>query len=232
MKRITRFVAAAMFVTSTGALAQSTPTRDDPNTIGEASKSENLPPAESTNDPRPPVAAPDTPETGMVRQAGIGGEVAYGRAGVVELGGSAGFTASSNFTNLTFSPSVGWFFQDNLQLSGILNVNFNNVTGNTNTFISALVEPSYHLPFSNQVFGFLGFGVGVGYAAATSSTNDGFGLALAPRLGANILLGRSGILTPAAFLNYSTVDVSGNSGETTFTVKPTYGLQIGYTIML
>jgi hypothetical protein len=190
---------------------------------------ETLPEPKSDNDPRPPVAAPATPEGGMVEQAGIGGQVAYGRAGVVELGGSASFTTASNFSNLTFSPTVGWFFQDNLELSGLLNVNFLNVAGSSSVFTTALIEPSYHLPFSQNLFGFLGVGAGLGYSNASGG---GAGFALAPRLGLNVLLGRSGIFTPAVFFNYSTVNVSGNLAQNTVTLNAAYGLQLGYTVML
>ena len=46
------------------------------------------------------------------------------------------------------------------------------------------------------------------------------------------LLGRSGILTPAAFFNYSTVNVSGGAQAATLTVNAAYGLQLGFTVML
>jgi hypothetical protein len=216
---------AAALMISGSAFAQAAD--EDRGTIGEGNKSENLPPPTSDNDPRPPVAAPATPEGGMVRQAGVGGDVAYGRAGVVELGGSASFTTATNLTSLSFSPSIGWFFQDNLELSGILGVQFSNVAGVGSTFVTALVEPSYHIPFSDSVFGFLGIGAGLGYA-----TGAGAGFALAPRLGMNLLVGRSGILTPAAFFNYSTVDISGAGQGATLRVNAAYGLQIGYTVML
>ncbi len=196
-------------------------------TIGEGQKAETLPPAKSDHDPQPPVAAPATPSSGMVKQAGVGGDVAFGRAGVVELGGSAGVTSATGLTSVTFAPSVGWFFQDNLELSGITGVQFSNVDGNSSTFVTALVEPSYHIPFTPTAFGFLGLGMGGAYA-----TDAGMGFALAPRVGMNVLLGRSGILTPAAFFNYSTVDISGNTEAATLRVNAAYGLQIGYTVML
>jgi len=59
-----------------------------------------------------------------VRQAGIGGEVGYGRPGVVELGGSAGFTIADNYRNVAIAPSIGWFLADNLELSGILSLSY------------------------------------------------------------------------------------------------------------
>src|SRR5688572_16696775 len=64
-----------------------------------------LPESASDDDPAPPVATPGTPSGMVVKQAGIGGQVGYGRAGVLELGGSAGFTAASDFTNVNLTPS-------------------------------------------------------------------------------------------------------------------------------
>ena len=50
-------------------------------------------------------------------QAGVGGTQAYGRAGVLELGGSAGFSAASSYSRFELSPSIGIFAVDNLELS-------------------------------------------------------------------------------------------------------------------
>jgi hypothetical protein len=188
--------------------------------------SESLPRSKTDYDPKPPVAAPAAGRAGIVRQAGVGGDTAYGRAGVVELGGSASFTRAPGLTNFNFSPSIGWFFQDNMQLSTILGLNFGSVEGVGRTFMTALIEPSYHLPFNDSVFGFLGLGAGLSY-----STPD-VGFAIAPRVGANVLVGRSGILTPALFLNYSTRDVTSTSQGTLLQLNVIYGLQVGYTIML
>ncbi len=193
-----------------------------------ANKPENLPPARTETDPLPPVAAPAAGEgAGVVKQAGVGGETAYGRAGVVELGGSAAFTNASGLTAIALSPSFGWFFQDNLELSAILGVNFSKVGAASSTFMTAVLEPSYHIPFSQTVFAFAGVGVGLGY-----TSGSGAGLAVSPRVGANFLLGRSGILTPAAFFNYSTVDITGNAQTASVQINAAYGLQIGYTVML
>ena len=58
------------------------------------------------------------------------------------------------------------------------------------------------------------------------------GFALAPRLGMNLLLGRSGILTPALFFNYTAGGTSQVGNRVLLEVAPSYGLQIGYTVML
>jgi hypothetical protein len=192
---------------------------------------EQLPPSVSDDDPQPPPAAAVPVHGAVVKQAGVGGPVAYGRAGVLELGGSASFSAASDFTEFSLAPSIGWFIANNLELSGILRFNYVNAENEAGESISAtnwalLAEPSYHLPFSSTFFGFLGIGAGVAHQ------NDEFGFAVAPRLGVNILIGRSGVLTPALFANYSTTDaVTTASGETLVGVTASFGMQVGYTVM-
>ncbi len=185
-----------------------------------------LPPPQSDHDPAPPVPAPGVPDNGVTEQAGVGGTQAYARAGVLELGGSAGFARASDFTQVNVSPSVGWFFMDNLQLSGIVGINYINASGNSSTLMTYLAEPSYHLPFSDKVFGFLGVGAGLAYAKGA-----GAGFALAPRLGINVLVGRSGILTPAFQMVYNTTETIPTANGTAVAINTTYGANIGYTVM-
>lgn len=187
-----------------------------------------LPPSRSDNDVAPPVAAPALPAGGIVSQAGIGGVVGYGRAGVLELGGSAGFTFASDYRNINFSPTVGWFFADNLELSAILSIsNIKAGDSPSATLWSALLEPSYHLPFNRSVFGFLGLGLGASHIA-----NMGTGFALAPRLGANVMVGRSGVLTPSISYQYTTIDRMENSdGVSVVALTSSIQFNLGYTAM-
>ena len=200
--------------------------QDDPGTLGVGKKSENLAEPKSDNDPQPQVAAPGLPSSGIVRQAGVGGAVAYGRRGVLELGGSAGFTAATDFTQISVSPSIGWFLMDNFEVSAIMGLNYASADDNSRTLFTGVVEPSFHIPFSNTLFGFVGLGAGIGYVEG-----PGAGFALAPRLGANILVGRSGILTPAAFLQYTTHDATQTPQGTLLAVSTSVGMQVGYTVM-
>ena len=190
-----------------------------------------LPPSRSDNDPAPRVAAPMVPAGGVVSQAGIGGSTAYGRPGVVELGGSIGLTLAGDLTQFNISPSVGWFFTDNLQLSGIVGFNYSSTTtagvSTSASSLNVLVEPSYHLPLTQSLFAFLGVGVGLGYA-----DGPGAGFALAPRLGMNIMVGRSGILTPALQFVYSTSEVLRTPQGTFIGGNTSFGLNVGYTVML
>ena len=68
---------------------------------------------------RRPCLAP-----GVTEQAGVGGTQAYARAGVLELGGSGGFAAASNYTRFELSPSIGLFLVDNLELSLLTGFNY------------------------------------------------------------------------------------------------------------
>ena len=211
---------------STGAAVQQTSVQ-----VGNGTTPAALPPSRSDNDPAPPVAAPITSAGGVVSQAGIGGSTAYGRPGVVELGGSIGLTLAGELTQFNISPSVGWFFTDNLQLSGIVGFNYSSTsTGGVSSSASSLnvlVEPSYHLPITRSLFAFLGVGVGLGYA-----DGPGAGFALAPRLGMNIMVGRSGILSPALTFVYSTSEVLRTPQGTFIGGNTSFGLNVGYTVML
>lgn len=194
---------------------------------------ENLPKPVSDDDPAPPVAAPDValPPGGVVEQAGVGGVVGYARAGVLELGGSAGLMLASEFRNVNVAPTIGWFVADNLELSAILGVSNIKAGDESATVWSALVEPSYHLPFNRTTFGFLGIGVGAAYVSEI-----GTGLAVAPRIGANVLVGRSGVLTPSLSYEYTTHNVeSVSEGDmrdvTLVAISSALRINIGYTAM-
>ncbi len=130
--------------------------------IGTAlAQSTDLPPPRSDHDPYPPVARPAGGGEGIpevTKQAGVGGDQGYGRSGVLELGGAAGFRAANDFTQFNLEPQVGIFWTDNLELSAIVSLNYAKVRGNDNTFFRALIEPSYHLPLNNTLFAFLGVG--------------------------------------------------------------------------
>src|SRR5262245_11203647 len=154
-----------------------------PHKIGAGEPRENLPPPQSDDDPKPQPASPVVPTGGVVRQAGVGGVTAYGRSGVLELGGSANFIGATDFTQLSLNPSIGWFFMDNVQISAILGLSHLSAQGVDATFVNALIEPSLHIPFSDSLFGMVGVGAGLGYV-----NGPGLGFDLAPRLGLNITI--------------------------------------------
>jgi hypothetical protein len=190
--------------------------------------SSDLPAAKSDHDVQPEVASPGIPSGGIVSQAGVGGMVGYGRAGVLELGGSAGFAFASDYRSMNFSPTIGWFLADNFEISAILSVANIKTGDNASTLWSALLEPSYHVPFNRSIFGFLGVGGG---AAHVSGLGTGF--ALAPRIGANLMVGRSAVLTPSLSYQYTSIDteMTGANDVTVVALTSAVRFNIGYTAM-
>lgn len=220
---------------ASSAMAQDVVPDPDPTQrvqVGEGVPPSQLPPPRSDNDPAPPVPGREVPRVGVTKQAGVGGTQAYARAGVLELGGSAGFSAASNYRRFEVSPSIGWFVLDNVELSLLTAFNHfsvDSVNGQDSvdaTEFKLMIEPSLHLPFTQNLFGFLGVGAGVNYVTGYDA-----GFALQPRLGVNILVGRSGVLTPSLSMAYSTVEALRTEAGTLLAIQTSYGMNIGYTVM-
>ncbi|HEY5933771.1 MAG TPA: hypothetical protein VIU61_04035 [Kofleriaceae bacterium] len=199
-----------------------------PGTGAAPTPSSELPASKSDNDVQPEVASPGMPSGGFVSQAGVGGVVGYGRAGVLELGGSAGFAFASDYRSLNFSPSIGWFLADNFEVSAILSITNIKTGDEQSTLWSALIEPSYHLPFNRTMFGFVGLGAGAAHV-----TGLGTGFAVAPRIGANFMVGRSGVLTPSLAYEYTTInsDMEAGSDVTVVALTSAVRFNVGYTAM-
>ena len=212
------------------------PTKSEDRVIEDAKRTDTLPPSQSDDDPAPPVPAMQpVPEGGIVEQAGRGGVTSYARAGVIELGGSASLNAATDYLRLSVAPSIGYFIIDNIELSALIGLSYLSVSGTTNdgvkesatqTIFTFLIEPSVHIPFTETLFGFLGLGMGLSYADQV-----GTGFALQPRLGLNVMVGRSGILSPALFVQYSTHSAIETSSGTLLAVSLGYGFNLGYTVM-
>ncbi len=204
-----------------------------PNKTAPPTPTNQLPPAQSTHQEAPPVPMPSLPGVQPpVEQAGVGGPVGYGRAGVLELGGFLGLNAAQKVRDLNFSPMFGWFVVDNLEVSVIGTVADIKSGMDETTMWSALLEPSLHLPFNREVFGFLGMGVGAAYI-----NNLGAGLAVAPRVGMNLMIGRSGILTPSLTYEYTTHNTDAKAGPngtedvTLVAISSALRVNVGYTVM-
>jgi hypothetical protein len=233
MSVLSKTIFTSLFVVAFAATAQAQAPEGDTDKTAPPTPPEQLPPPQSDKDPAPPVAAPDVvlPPGGLVKQAGVGGVVGYGRAGVLELGGSAGLVLASDFRNVNVSPSIGWFVTDNLQLSAIFGISNIKAEDEDATVLSAVVEPSYHLPFNRTTFGFMGIGVGGAYISGL-----GGGFAVAPRIGANLMVGRSGILTPSLSYEYTTHSVEDAGDEmgkdlALVAVSSALRVNVGYTVM-
>jgi hypothetical protein len=156
----------------------------------------------------------------------------YGELGTFELGASAGLTLASNLRDVNFSPSFGYFVGDTFEVSGILGVT-NIAAGNeSSTVMSAMVEPSFHFATSRDVFAFIGMGAGAAYVSPL-----GTALAVAPRAGFNVLVGKSGILTPSLSYEYTMHNAmdaklpDGTADVTLLAVSSTLRANIGYSVI-
>lgn len=184
-----------------------------------------LPPPLWPQNPEPatttPVAAPV-----VIEQDNLITESRYARKGTMEVGASAGMMLSSQFRAINVAPSIGWFVAENFELTAIAAVaNAKAGSANATTF-AALLEPSYHLPLGRSMFGFLGVGVGAAY-----ETDLGAGIALAPRIGANFLVGSSGVVSPSLQYMYVSHDQMTSDDVTTDALTNAMSVNVGYTTM-
>jgi hypothetical protein len=187
-----------------------------------ASNPEPLPPP---SDAPAPVAEPVVPESTTVLQHGmIADDVFYARKGVREAGASMGLMMSSKFRSISLAPQFGWFVADNMRLTGILA--FQSVKANNESAVtySALVEPAYHMPVQDRIFGFLGMGIGISYEEAM-----GAGLTVAPRLGASFLIGDSGVLTPSLQYQYISHSAMAETDIETAAMTSAMTVNVGYS---
>lgn len=235
MRLMKVLLSTIVMIAPAAVFAQSAPdTEGTPQSSAPPTPTGELPPAHSDADPAPPVPTPAIPglTADVVQQAGVGGQVGYGRAGVLELGGAAGLTLAQDIRAVNFSPSIGWFLVDNFELSAILDVTNLKAGEESATLWSALLEPSFHVPFNRSMFGFFGMGVGAAYVSQL-----GAGAAVAPRIGMDFLVGRSGILRPSLSYEYTThdamgsVDENGNTDVTLVAISSALRFNIGYSTM-
>jgi hypothetical protein len=173
----------------------------------------------------PEVLEGDDSDLYVVEQAGVGGPIAYASATVLEVGGSGSIIGTEQFVSVRFAPFVGWFLADGIQL-----VYSNEIVGGTHqdrpafAFIAA-VELAVHLKITDRLLVFGGPGVGVLY------NGNEAGLLLRPRVGLDILVGRSAILRPAFSFGWSTVDMFDLAGDDLPSIRIQYGFEIGYSAM-
>jgi hypothetical protein len=180
-----------------------------------------------TDQPPPPPEPTAPTGIGLVSKAGVGSPIGYARQGVLELGGSAGFSASDDLTRFVITPSIGWFVWNNIQISALFGLEYVKASGESATYTTILAEPSYHYPFSRTLFAFVGIGAGLSYASS-----PGAGVAISPRVGANILVGRSGVLTPAIAWDWTSHDTQvTDEGMTLVPASEALTAEIGYTGM-
>jgi hypothetical protein len=116
----------------------------------------------------------------------------------------------------------------------VLSVRHTGISGANANQLALVAEPSLHFPINDGVFLFGGIGLGVALYD-TSATSLDTGLDIAPRAGAQLLLGRSRLLNLA--VRYSAVlsSLDGNvdigGGQTVLAFQNQLDLLGGYTIM-
>ena len=199
----------------------------------------------ATTEAPPPAPTPTAPTPAAATTSAVSepppvirSGPSYGQRGVIELGGFFNFSGASSFASIQASPTAGYFLADNLELTGIIGVNYVHQTFVVNgdeisdhkTIVRVLAEPSYHLPLNPMMSAFLGIGMGVASVPVTADGSS-LGFDLAPRVGANFLVGRSGLISPAFFIDFTTGQALQANGSTLLGVNMTYGLQAGYTVM-
>jgi hypothetical protein len=119
----------------------------------------------------------------------------YATAGAIEIGGSLDVSWEHHVLDLTATPSFGYFLRDRFELSALLQVAYTRVSDEgvttSSKTVSFVVEPSYHYPMRDGLFVLGGLGVGVGY------DGEHVEFELVPRVGVNIEVGRSSLVTPS-----------------------------------
>ena len=226
--RVTSFATVLSCATLT--YAQNAASTDEKSTLPDVKQTDH---AGANDTPTPPggpppdVRAPE--EVEVAKNAGVGSALAYASRSVVEVGGVLALRHQSETTLFRVSPSIGYFFVDNLELTLFPEIIITRIGDDegadgegaeaegaqTDWSIGAVLEPSYHMPFNDRLFAFAGLGVGLNY-----SEDPGIDLLFRPRLGLDILVGRSGIFKPAAFM-----DVGVNDGLSSG------GFEAGFTVM-
>lgn len=158
----------------------------------------------------------------------VGGKKArrYAERNVRELGGAISMTKANAFTQIGVAPTFGWFFVDYVELSILPSIEYVK-TFNTpsKARYSVVLEPSFHAHVGGPVFAFFGAGGGVAYEQAS-----GGGLAIAPRIGLNFLIGGSGVLKLAATYVYTATKRTAIEDGSEDKHTSTLGIQVGCTV--
>src|SRR5690606_29438158 len=185
--------------------------------------------ADATPDPTPKVPTPfqrsqSKPAVDVIEQAGVGGPVAFGSAGVFEVGGSGALIAARDFIMTKLAPSVGLFIYDGLQLAYTHEFYGGTATHGIGITTFAVLDLGLHLRLNDRLLGFVAAGPGISYNGET------FGIGGKSRLGIDVLIGRSGLFRPAAFFAATTnrvVDLRGSLTRSEWN----YGLEIAYAAL-
>ncbi len=150
----------------------------------------------------------------------------YAEHNVFELGGSVSLVRANAFTQIGAIPTFGWFLIDYVQLSLLPSVEYvKTAKSPAKSRFATLVETSFHVHVGGPVFAFFGAGTGVVYEKDT-----GAGLAIAPRLGLNFLIGGSGVLKLALSYVYTATKRTAIEDGSTDPHTSTFAFQMGCTV--
>ena len=150
----------------------------------------------------------------------------YAQHNVLELGGAIAVVKANAFTQIGMQPTFGWFVVDYVQVSMVLAFDYvKTFNADAKTRTSALLEPSFHVHVGGPVFAFFGAGGGFAY-----EKESGAGLAIAPRIGLNFLIGGSGVIKVAAQYVYTATKRTAIEDGSEDKHTSTLGLQVGCTI--
>lgn len=201
-----------------GAMLAEDNSEDKNNKLESAPKAPKLKPIKSTQ---------------LKRQAGIGSSLAYAEAGVGEFGGFITHLNADDYSETSLSPSFGYFLADNFQMSALLSwnrieVEADNGDQESTSVGTAMLEPSLHVPFTNQYFSFIGLGLG-----GLFEEDQDPAFALAPRVGVKFLVGRSGLLnmTLQRLTSLDEKDSSTDQEGAVIVARNTTRLGVGYTVL-
>ena len=152
----------------------------------------------------------------VARDAGVGSPLAYARQTVVEVGGTLSLSNRGDLTQFELAPSVGYFLVDGLELTLFLQFQVTHIKGNdcdpadvtctptdgqTEAAFAPMLEPSYHLALSDAFYLFGGLGFGLQFAR-----DPKVDFIFRPRVGVDLLVGRSAIFKPAVFIEIGARD--------------------------
>jgi hypothetical protein len=166
------------------------------------------------------------PEPTVVEQVGVGSRVPYGAQNVLEVGGSgSAFQTGSGFYG-RIAPFAGWFIIDGLELTYSNEVNLLLRDGEDLrvAFIMS-IEPSLHLPLIDHMWLAIGAAGGVVYNGVDA------GAVLSPRVGIDLLVGRSGMLHISALATLATTDLMGPTATPEQSSQWRAGADIAYAAL-
>lgn len=168
--------------------------------------------------------SPSNPEVQATALPSVAGRRVrgYAKAGVWELGGGVSLVTGPRQKQAGVAPTVGYFVLDYVEVSLIPQIDYAKVAGLAGrTRIVGLIEPSWHVQLAGPLFYFFGAGIGFAHEKAT-----GTGLALAPRIGVNVLVGGNGVVTAGFEYIYAAAPKASADQRDSATL----GLRAGYTI--